>query len=161
MARPSKFTTKLGTNICKRIAEGESLRSVCRDKKMPNRSTVHDWLLQAEVLEIIEKKPELKEFSNQYEKSINLRTENMFDEIEDIADNTEQGVEKRTDAEGKVIETKEGDMLGHRRLRIDARKWYLSKVMPKKFGDRSVLTTEDDEGKTQPLMVQIIGKDNE
>jgi hypothetical protein len=38
-----------------------------------------------------------------------------------------------------VFEERRGDMLGHRRLQVDTRKWYLSKVLPKKFGDKSEL----------------------
>ena len=35
----------------------------------------------------------------------------------------------------------------------------MSKLKPKRFGDKSTLVTEDEDGKTQPLMVKIIGKD--
>lgn len=30
--------------ICERLAEGESLASICRDKAMPAWSTVHSWI---------------------------------------------------------------------------------------------------------------------
>ena len=110
MARPTIYTEELGLEICKRIAEGESLRKVAKSDEMPNRSTIHDWILTNEP------------FSNQYEKAVNVRTENMADELNDIADNKKGEVQRD-------------------RLRLDTRKWYLSKIMPKKYGDKVDITS--------------------
>lgn len=44
MSRPSKFTPELAAEICDRIAEGESLRAICREDGMPDRRTVLRWL---------------------------------------------------------------------------------------------------------------------
>jgi hypothetical protein len=38
------YTPKLAEIICRRLADGESLRKICLDADMPNRSTVFDWL---------------------------------------------------------------------------------------------------------------------
>lgn len=121
--RPSMFTDKLGIEICRRIAEGESLRSVCLDKKMPTRETVHVWIIDGKH----------KEFSDQYERSTNVRTENMFDDLQNISD---------------LKDETESPMRS--RLRIDTRKWYLSKIMPKKYGEKIDLTSggEKIEGNT-------------
>ena len=81
---------------------------------MPGRDTIHRWLLD-------ENK---KSFSHKYELACNIRTENMFDELIEIADTVEP------------TETNKG------RLRVDTRKWYLSKVMPKKYGDKLDITTK-------------------
>ena len=114
MARPTKYNAKLGETICKRIAEGESLLKVCKCADMPSRTSVHNWLLE----------DDKKAFLDKYEKSINIRTENMFDnlnEISDIADDNESPARSR--------------------LRVDTRKWYLSEVMPKKYGDKVDVTS--------------------
>jgi hypothetical protein len=42
--RPSLFTPALAEAICDRLADGESLRTICRDAAMPYRATVRDWL---------------------------------------------------------------------------------------------------------------------
>ena len=42
--RPSRYTPELAAVICERFAEGETLRSVCRDKAMPDKATVLRWL---------------------------------------------------------------------------------------------------------------------
>jgi hypothetical protein len=38
------YTSGLAEIICQRLADGESLRRICQDDDMPNRSTVFDWL---------------------------------------------------------------------------------------------------------------------
>ena len=59
----------------------------------------------------------------------------MFEEIIEIADNTEEGVVIETDDHGRTKE-KKGDMTQHRRLKIDSRKWVAAKMQPKKYGDK-------------------------
>lgn len=120
MARPTIYTKKLGNKICSRIADGESLKKITSDSQMPARSTVHLWLLDEDK----------KEFSDNYEKAVNIRADNKFDELEEIADNTEGDVQRD-------------------RLRIDTRKWWLSKVMPKKYGEKQEVKHSGD------LTVQI------
>ncbi len=121
MARPSKYTKELGEKICSRIAEGESIRTIVKDKDMPSSSSIFRWLLNEDY----------KDFWEQYEKSRNIQAELMFEELIDIADNEEKEVMRD-------------------RLRVDTRKWYLSKVLPKKFGDKMDLTTDG-----KPFVVSI------
>lgn len=58
----------------------------------------------------------------------------MADEIVEISDTPVEGVRREKSEQG-VKEVTE-DMLGHRRLQVDTRKWYLSKLAPKKYGDK-------------------------
>lgn len=78
------------------------------------------------------------DFREQYARAREAQAHNLFDEIIEISDTPMLGVEKKTDPDGTTIT--EGDMLGHRKLQIDARKWYLSKVLPKVYGDKLDLT---------------------
>lgn len=43
MGRPSLFTAALADEICERIANGETLRAICRDDHMPHWTVVYDW----------------------------------------------------------------------------------------------------------------------
>lgn len=111
------------TKICEEIETGRSLRSILKeDENMPSSSTFFIWL----------KEDALK--SKRYELATDLRTDILFDEIIDIAYNTEEGTTTKETERGLEITT--GDMLGHRRLKIDALKWSLSKLNPKKYGDK-------------------------
>jgi hypothetical protein len=43
VGRPSKYTDELAEVICTRIADGESLRRICRDADMPDKETIRRW----------------------------------------------------------------------------------------------------------------------
>lgn len=47
--RPTKFTQALADRICKGLADGDSLRTVCDVEGMPSRETVRRWLRDNEV----------------------------------------------------------------------------------------------------------------
>lgn len=136
MAYSKKQIEDTFNTICKRIELGESLRSVLRDDNMPSSQTFYIWI------DDDEKK------SKQYARATSLRADNIFDELLEIADNPIEGTVIETDDNGRTKE-KKGDMLGHRRLQIDARKWALAKMNPKKYGDKIQLdTTINDQRKT-------------
>jgi hypothetical protein len=120
----STYSAEVGLAICERLAKGETLRSICRDEHMPPESTVRLWAL----------KDEGPGFAAQYAQARDLGLDAMADELLDIADTTQEGV-TTTDQEWGTSE-KRGDMIEHRKLRYDARKWYLSKLAPKRYGDR-------------------------
>lgn len=124
--RPSKFTSKIADDICKRIAEGESLRSICREDQMPVISTVMKWLLEADK----------RGFSEQYEIACNARAELMFEELLEIADDGTNDYTKKERADGETYMVLDAEHVQRSRLRVDTRKWYLSKVLPKKFGEK-------------------------
>lgn len=62
----------------------------------------------------------------------------LADEIQQIADEPQPG--EVVTLKGDEREVKIADMLDHRKLRIDSRKWLLSKLAPKKYGDRVDMT---------------------
>ena len=113
--RPTKYTIELGNEIARRISKGESVKKICKADDMPSAATIFNWLLDEDK----------KEFLDQYEKAMNNKAEMMFDELLEIAD-------------------KKGKDVMRARLRIDTRKWYLSKVLPKKFGEKLDLTSGGD-----------------
>ena len=147
MGRPTKFTVKLGTTIFNRMCEGESLRQICRDEKMPTRSSIHLWLIRGVVCE---KGTDLKNFSDQYELANEVRAENMFDELTEIADDGENDYMERERPDGSTFETVNAEHIQRSRLRADVRKWKLSKML-KKYGDKNIHVTEDTEGNQMPI----------
>lgn len=134
MARPPIFTKTLGTYICKRIAEGNSLRSIVKEEGMPSASSICRWLLD----------DTKKEFWEQYEKARNIQAELMFEELLDIADDGSNDFMERMSKEGEGYVTANPEAIGRSRLRVDTRKWYLSKVLPKKFGEKLDLTSKGE-----------------
>ena len=131
VGRPTLYNQEVVDAICARIAEGQSLRQVCRDDEMPSISAVLAWL---------NKYPE---FQTQYARAKEASADALADEILDIANNTCPGVVRTIKADGG-IEEKTADMIEHRRLQIDARKWLLGKIAPKKYGDKLAVGGDDD-----------------
>ncbi len=76
VGRPSLYTDKLAARICRRLAEGESLRAICADKAMPAISTVMGWLFDGNH----------DGFSEQYARAREAQAEVRTDESVDIAD---------------------------------------------------------------------------
>lgn len=124
--RPSIYKPEVATEICSRLAEGQSLLQICRDENLPNRKTIYQWLLDGKH----------NDFCNKYAQARILQAEYLFDEMLDIADDgTNDWTEVETKS-GRIIEVPDHEYINRSRLRIDTRKWYLSKVLPKKFGDK-------------------------
>lgn len=122
------FTTKTGEAICIRLAEGASLRSICEAKGFPAESTVRLWVLQ-------NINPE---FTAQYVRARELQAEKWADEIVDIADDGSNDYIERTRPDGSTFEAVNSEHINRSRLRVDTRKWMLSKMLPKKYGERVV-----------------------
>ena len=75
----------------------------------------------------------------------------MFEELLEIADDgTNDWMKENRD--GSTYYVINGEAMGRSRLRVDVRKWYLSKVLPKKFSDKLDLTSDH-----KPLAATIIG----
>jgi hypothetical protein len=120
LGRPSDYTPEMAAKICDRLVEGLSVREVCKAENMPAPSTVFLWLTKH------------TEFSEQYARALEARAEAMADDLLVIADD---GVNDwvKTQEGGEAYN---GDHVQRSKLRVDARKWLLSKMAPKKYGDK-------------------------
>ena len=120
--RPSDYTPELADKICAQLADGDSMRTVCKPDDMPNKTTVFKWLRIHE------------EFNNQYVKAKEESADEINDEKLEIDDNyNNDWMEANGDSEGYRIN---GEAVQRSRLRIDSRKWLASKLKPKKYGDK-------------------------
>lgn len=112
--RPSSFTEEIAETICTRLVNGDSLRKICAEDAMPDRSTVFRWL------------EEEQSFATKYARARELQAHFGFEELQEIAD------------EGNPADVQRA------RLRADTLRWRLSKLFPKKYGDKVALTGGDD-----------------
>ena len=145
LGRPSIYSQELGLKICERLANGESLRAICKGEEFPNISTVLRWILDGEH----------QEFSEQYSKARQAQAELLADEIFDIADDGSNDWMLREFADGGSQIVQNSEAIGRSRLRVDSRKWYLSKVLPKKFGEKSEI---EHKGSLTVNMLSGLGK---
>ncbi len=114
--------------ICERLAEGESLRSICRDAAIGvGRSEVFRWLASDE--------PACVAFRDQYARAKEFGIEALADDVLEVADDARNDWMERNgpDDRGWVAN---GEHIQRSRLRVDSRKWILSKLAPKKYGDK-------------------------
>ena len=131
MARPSIYSEKLVKKILDEIASGKSVISICRDEDWsPNADTWYRWLYNKEGL------------SDRYARAKSIQSEREADIILDIADNA-------TNQDYQVA-----------RLRVDARKWVASKLLPNKYGDKSQIDhTTTDGSMKPPTRIEIVAKE--
>jgi len=106
--------------ICVEISSGRSLRSICLDEGMPDKATVFRWLAKYEA------------FRDQYAHAREAQADAMLEDILEIADDGTN--DSYTDEEGNVRTNQ--DVIARSRLRVDARKWAMSKMAPKKYGEK-------------------------
>lgn len=111
-------------NIFTEIQNGRAVRNVLKDEGMPDVTTFYRW-----IEEDVEK-------SKQYTRAMEFRAEIKFESIE--ADYLE---EPQRDAETGRIDSAWVQL---QRLKIDAKKWELSKLNPKKYGDKTIHSGDED-----------------
>lgn len=125
--RPSDYTEELCDRICAELAEGKSLRTVCIPDEMPSTVTVFAWM---------RKHPE---FLNRYARAKEESADALFEETIDIADDGTNDWMTDNDKDNAGYKLN-GENIQRSRLRVDTRKWMMSKMRPKKYGDK--ITTE-------------------
>lgn len=135
-----EYSLEIADLICARIAEGESLRSICRDEGMPAKGSVFRWLRVH------------PEFAANYDRAIEARSDAHIEEILDIADDGTNDWMAVADKDGSQTAWRvNGEHIARSRLRVDTRKWVASKMKPKKYGDKLDLGTDGG-----PLQVLIV-----
>lgn len=132
MGRQSTYTQEKAELICERLAAGESLNSICKDESYPAESTVRAWALD-----------NVEGFAAKYARARQLGYDHHGELILKLADESRVGVKRTTKANGDTEEV-EGDMVDRSRLQVDARKWLLSKMLPKVYGERTTLAGDPD-----------------
>ena len=120
--RASTYTEAVAEEICQRLANGEPLRQICRDARMPHWNTVYDWMAKDETL------------SGRIAHAREIGFDAIAEEALEIADTPQEGVRTESGKDG-VKEVRE-DMLGHRKLQIETRLKLLAKWSPKRYGDK-------------------------
>lgn len=148
MARPSIFTEELANSILLRIAEGESLSAICSEEGMPTRSTVSLWIVDGKH----------KEFSDGYARARQAQAVLMAEELMGIADDGSNDWMTKNGSNGEAYESFNSEHYQRSRLRVDTRKWYLSKVLPKVYGDKQTVDHTSTDGTMTPKGT-VIAKD--
>lgn len=127
--RPTVYTDDIAALIMARIAQGESLVTICKDDGLPARPTVMRWL----------QNNTHAGFRDNYARAHETQADFYASEIIEIADEIEIEATYKNESVSLDVSS---SAVARNRLRIDARKWYASKLAPKKYGDKLSLDAE-------------------
>lgn len=112
------FSQEIADRICEELIEGRSMRQICRDDGMPNRSTVLRWM---------DANPD---FAAKCARARDLQADYMDDLILETAD-------------ACTPETAQAD-----KVKISAYQWRASKLAPRKYGDKVEATLKNADGES-------------
>lgn len=145
MARPTEWTTELITEatavIFAKIALGESVRKILNEDRenLPSRKLFYEWIAAD------------KELCDHYARVMEIRADEIADETLEIADCLGDDVVTLPDGREVVNQ----NVINRDRLRVDTRKWLLSKLHPKKYGEKISQELTGAGGKDLTINVNI------
>lgn len=116
--------------IIKDIEEnGMAIRNAIKGYGMPDITTFYKWIKEDE------------DKAKRYARACETRAESIFEEILEIADKQGEDIAGEDQFGNPIINH---NVIQRNRLQIDARKWVLAKMNPKKYGDKVDVTTQGE-----------------
>src|SRR6266480_1240925 len=112
------YSAEIAETICERLINGESLRAICADPRMPAKATVFRWLASNQ------------EFRRWYALARECQAEDFAYEILEIADDSSRDYVKETGVDGKVTWVFDKEHIARQRLKIKALKWTMAGWRP-------------------------------
>jgi hypothetical protein len=135
--RPSIYTDEIADEICETVAtNSRGVEHFCTQEHWPAARTIYAW---------IDSRPE---FAQKYARAKERQAELMANEILEIADDGTNDSYVDDNGNSKT----DWDVLGRSRLRVDTRKWLMSKLLPKKYGDKIQQEISGKDGAAPPII---------
>lgn len=142
--RPTDYCQEIADAICERLAEGESLRTICNGDDMPNKATVFRWLAKHD------------EFATIYARAREEQAEVLADELVNIADDgTNDWMEKHGEQAETIGWRENGEAMRRSALRISTRQWIAERMLPKKYGNKLGIDQKTTVEASDPLMALL------
>jgi len=152
--RPSTYTESIAREICERMSEGEVLKQILRDEHMPDRKTVMNWLRAR------------PEFDAEYIRAREQMMDVWAEEVVEISEDGTNDWMERELAAGRIVTVTNNEAVARSKLRVDSRRWLLSKLRPETYGDsqridlkgKITLTEKELDGQLAALLVKATAK---
>jgi hypothetical protein len=119
--RRHDYGPEIADLICERLMDGESLRQICQDRRMPARSTIFIWLQEHE------------EFADYYGFAKRVQIEELLDEMSEIADDRSNDWIIREGPDGKKFRVFDHENFRRSKRQIGGLQWRISKLKPKRY----------------------------
>ncbi len=126
------YSEETAVLVLERMAAGETLAEICRSEGMPAASTVRYWFVMDQPAG----------FAARYARAREQQMEAWADDIVAIADHTAQDTHTTVYENGVERTSPNTEWISRARLRVDSRKWLMSKLAPKKYGDHLKIDQE-------------------
>lgn len=140
---PTTYNKEIADKICHEIATStKGINAISKLEGMPAASTIFLWLTKH------------SEFSEQYARAKETQCELMAEEILTISDDGTNDTMTIEGKGGKLIDIEDKEWTNRSKLRVDSRKWLLSKLMPKKYGEKVDVTSAGE--KITGITVDIV-----
>ena len=139
--RPTIFTPEIADEIVERLSEGEPLRQICRDERMPSWQTVYRW------------KSDDEAFSRRIAGAREAGFDAIAEECLDIADETSNDT-----VYGDSGARPNSEWITRSKLRVETRLKLLAKWDPKRYGDKITQehTNPDGSGLFTGIKVEFV-----
>jgi hypothetical protein len=144
------YTEELALTICGYLAQGMTLVEACElDRTLPCHETIRQWASENR-----------SGFNLLYTRARDIGMDAMAEELFRIADDGSNDYMQRLTASGKVIHIPDHEHMARSRLRIETRKWYISHIAPKRYGDRvEMAVTYTNEDSLGALLAEALTND--
>jgi hypothetical protein len=125
VGKPTKYSKDVAERVCELMAQGFTLREICKPDEMPAPSTVRWWVVN-----------DVNGIAERYARAREAQADHWADEILEASDDGSNDwmVRQRRDGSDEVVVNREH--VSRSQLRVDARKWLLAKLHPAKYGER-------------------------
>ena len=125
--RPTTFNEATAGIICERLADGETLTTICKTPGIPERTTVHRW------------RRKFPDFDNAYRQARADQQEAWGDECIDIADDDSLDTMETTDKAGNTVTVANHANVQRDRLRIGTRQFFMARLN-RTYADKQEVT---------------------
>lgn len=124
--KPWEYDEEIAAEVCDRLSQGESLRSICEDPRLPSHQTIYKWAAVQPT------------FRTAYARAREAQMEGWADEIVEIADDDSGDYVERIGKDGTVERAFDPENVQRSKLKIETRKWIMSKLAPR-YADKVAL----------------------
>ncbi len=118
------YDEEIGIAICQRLIEGQTIKEICKDPDLPSERTVYRWLAAEHT------------FWQLYARAREAQMEKWSDDVVEIADDASNDYMDRIGKDGKIERVLDPEAVQRSKLKIDTRKWLMSKLAAKRYGDK-------------------------
>jgi len=113
----TSYNEAVATEVLDRLADGQTMKAICREPGMPSARTVKRWAAE-----------DVNGFADRYDRARKLQADALFDESIDISNE-------------EFIDSVEVQAA---KLKIDTRRWFIGKLYPEKYGEKVEITSRTE-----------------